>query len=216
MDTRRVLRREYMAQLNQDDATQEMALCRREAEKLVKEGKLMTAALYRYGRQLFLYTEALENEVTPETFLSALDEKLAPWPQGGETVKWVRMIPVFWHAEPQNADEWRLSRPRQRRRGRIALLKEDELAEYVCHHFALTREGVFKGDKYMFISLYGRTLFSYFEEPRSSDNVLKTDTPSQAIKGWMETDPDSHFEHFPESKGQNFLLIDACFDVGEE
>ena len=217
MITKKVIRAEYMAQLKKpaEELDRAYAACREEALTRIEKSELMTAALYIHSRQLYLYMESLEETLRPESFMNALHKHLALWPQGDDSVHWVKMTPVFWHAEPTSADEWRLSRPRQRRRGRIALLKPDMLTEYVYHHFALTREGVFKGDKYMFISLYGNTLFSYFEEPRSSDNVLKTDTPSEAIKNWMEVDPDRHFLHLPGSNGQNFLLIDACFDVGE-
>ena len=217
MDTEKILRTEYMAQLraDADDLAASYAACRKEALGLIRGGKLMTAALYIYSRQLYLYTESVGTECAPESFLHPLAGKLSPWPQGDESVDWVRMTPVFWHAEPESADQWRLSRPRERRRGRIAYLKPDMLTEYVYHHFALTREGVFPGDKYMFISLYGTTLFSYFEEPRSSDSILNTGAPSKAIRSWLATDPDSHFIHLPGSKGQNFLLLPACFDVGE-
>ena len=217
MDERKIIRAEYMAQLARpaEGLAGEFDRCRAEALRCVAKGEIMTAALYRYSRQLYLYVEWIGEERAPGSFMGALGEQLNPWPQGDESVYWVKMAPVFWHAEPLNADEWRLSRPRQRRRGRIALLKDGMLTEYVYHHFALTREGVFRGDKYMFISLYGNTLFSYFEEPRSSDNARKIEAESEAIKGWMAVDPNSHFIPLPGSKGQNFLLIDACFDVGE-
>ncbi len=218
MDERKIIRTEYTAQLAHpaEELAEVIANCRLEALKRIEKGELMTAALYVYSKQLYLYAEWIGEEKTPESFMDPLRKYLSPWPQGNENVRWVKMVPVFWHAVPICADEWRESRPRQRRRGRIALLKENGLTEYVYHHFALTREGVFRGDKYMFISLYGSTLFSYFEEPRSSDNTLKTDTPSEAIKGWMAVDPDSHFIPLPGSNGQNFLLIEALFDVGED
>ena len=217
MDDRRVIRKEYMAQLACAPEGFEplYSACRRAALALIQEGRLMTAALYRYNRQLYLYVESIGEEIAPECFMGALKEKLNPWPAGDGQVFWAEMTPVFWHAQPLSADEWREGRPRQRRRGRIAKLYPDKLTEYVYHHFALTQEGVFKGDKYMFISLYGDTLFSYFEEPRTSDNTTKTDVPSEAIRAWMAVDPDSHFAPLPGSNGQNFLLIDACFDVGE-
>lgn len=217
MDDRKVIRCEYAAFLKTGAACpdEKFALCGQNAKKRVADGEMMTCALYRYGRRLFLYAEFLGSELKPESFLSPLDQYLAPCPGWSGDALWAKMTPVFWHAEPLNADEWRQSRPRERRRGRIALLKRDKITEYVFHHLALTREGVFRGDKYMFISLLDDTLFSYFEEPRSSDNVSKTDTPSKAFEGWLAVDPESHFIPLPGSNGQNFLLIDSCFDTGE-
>ena len=213
----KVIRNEYLCMLKNELPLDHAAFaaCREGALRLIKTGRLMTAAMYMYKKQLFLYTESLENEVTPEEFLSPLGEIILPQPLEGEAAPWVKMVPVFWHAEPTDAASWRESRPRQRRRGRIAYLFNDKLTEYVYHHRALTEEGVFRGDKYMFISLWGNLLFSYFEEPRSSDNVNGSSEQSRAINDWMRVDPDSHFKKLPGSNGQNFLLIEACFDVGE-
>ena len=217
MEKNTVIRAEYMAQLK--DAPEvngaRFAAARENALKLIRDGRLMTAALYIYGRQLFMYAESLGEKVGAEEICAPMSGSLSPFPQGDGSVEWAPMVPVFWHCEPESAAQWRLGRPRERRRGRIALLKPEKLTEYVYHHFALTREGVFKGDKYMFISLYGSLLFSYFEEPRSSESTLRIDKESRAIVEWTATDPDSHFIHLPGSNGQNFLLLPAVFDVGE-
>ena len=218
MDDARVIRAEYFCALGDLMELTHPAFgkCRSNALKLIKAGRLMTCAMYMYQKRLFMYVESLDEDVDPDEIALPLKPFIRPQPFGGEEERgWIKMIPVFWHAEPQGAASWREGRPRQRRRGRIAFLKPDKLTEYVYHHRALTDEGVFRGDKYMFISLWGDLLFSYFEEPRSSDNARGADGESRAIKGWIDTDPDSHFIHLEGSNGQNFLLIDACFDVGE-
>ena len=184
------------------------------AEAAVQAGRVMTAALYRYGRQLFLYLEPVGEESLPESLLAGMAGALDLWPQKEETARWVRMYPVFWHCVPGRAEDW-LRRPaRERRRGRIAYLKPETMFEYVYHHFALTQEGRFPGDRYMFISLHEDVLFSYFEEPRSSESRLGTAQPSEAITPWLACDPDSLFRHLPGSNGQNFLLLPAVWDVG--
>lgn len=43
-----------------------LAACAENARKAIREGSLMTAALYYYGRQLFLYYEALGEPCGPE------------------------------------------------------------------------------------------------------------------------------------------------------
>ena len=68
----------------------------------------------------------------------------------------------------------------------------------------------------MSIALHEDVLFSYFEEPRSPVNIRRADGESQAIRGWMEVDPDSHFIHLPGSEGQNFLLLPDYFALGQE
>ncbi len=219
-DTRPVLRCHWRALLR--ETADETALvkaaeeCRGAAQTLISQGKLMTAALFRYGRQLFLYFECIGEELPPETLMAAMSPLLTPWPQKDTTRDWARMYHVYWHCEPVDAEDWREGRPRQRRRGRIAYLKRDKLFDYVTHHRAIVEEGLLRGDKYMSIALHEDVLFSYFEEPRSSVNILRTEEgESRAIQAWEAVDPESHFIHLPGSEGQNFLLLPALFDVGE-
>ena len=71
-----VIRCHYRGLLNADPQSEEakraLAACRENAEALIREGKLMTAALYHYGRQLFLYFEALADECPPEGWMAPL------------------------------------------------------------------------------------------------------------------------------------------------
>ena len=191
--------------------------CKTEAEKLVHDGRMMAAGLYIYGRQLFLYYEALGEEFGPEEFMRPMDAVLSPWPQKEETARWAKMYPVYWHCEPRNEADWRRTPKPLCRRGRIAYLKQDTMFEYVYHHFAIVKEGLLRGDKYMSIALHEDVLFSYFEEPRSSVNIRRTDEgESKAIRGWQDVNPESHFIHLPGSEGQNFLLLPDVFTVGQE
>ncbi len=216
MDTRPVFRCHYRAQLCAEMDEALLTACREEAERLIREVRMMTAALYYYGNQLFLYYEPIGCEFAPETFMEPLHPLLSSWPQKEERRDWAKMYHVYWHCEPRDADDWRRDPLPQRRRGRIAYLKNDTMFEYVYHHFAIVKEGLLKGDKYMSIALHEDVLFSYFEEPRSSVNIRRADGESRAIRGWMDVDPDSHFIHLPGSEGQNFLLLPDYFALGQE
>lgn len=213
-DTREVFRCHYRARLREEMNPSLLREARESAEKMIQEGCLMTAALYYYGRQLFLYYEALGNEIPPEDFMKPLDPLLSPWPQKEDTARWVRMYHIYWHSEPKDAEDWRRNPIPQRRRGRIAYLKPENMFEYVYHHFAIVREGLLKGDRYMSIALHEDVLFSYFEEPRSSVNIRGEEGESQAIKAWKAAIPESHFIPLPGSGGQNFLLLPEYFALG--
>ena len=194
-----------------------IAACRENAEALIAKGKLMTAALYIYGRQLFLYYEAIGEEMGPEAFMTPLTPLLSLWPEKENTVPWAKMYHIYWHCEPKDEADWRRDPKPLRRRGRIAYLKHETMFEYVYHHFAIVREGLLKGDRYMSIALHEDVLFSYFEEPRSSVNIRRVDGPeSQTIQGWLDVNPEAHFIPLPGSNGQNFLLLPECFAVGQE
>ena len=222
MENRPVFRRHFRALLK--SAPEEIpswegkiASAKAAAEDLIRQGAMMTAGLYIYGKQLFLYFEPIGDPFPPERFLSALHNDLQDWPQKEKIEKWAAMYHIYWHCEPKGETDWKRAPAPLRRRGRIAYLKQDTLFEYVYHHFAIVQEGLLRGDKYMSIALHEDVLFSYFEEPRSSVNIRRTqEGESRAIQGWLDADPEAHFIHLPGSGGQNFLLLPECFAVGQE
>lgn len=176
----------------------------------------MTAALYYYGNQLFLYYEAVGEEIRPECFMAPLHPVLSQWPQKEDTCDWALMYNVFWHDAPKDDEDWKRSVPPERRRGRIAWLKHDTMFRYVYHHFAIAEEGILQGDRYQSIALHEDILFSYFEEPRTPGNLRRDTTlQSQTIQAWLDVNPESHFIPLPGSNGSNFLLLPQYFALGE-
>ena len=176
----------------------------------------MTAALYYYGNQLFLYYEAVGEEIRPERFMAPLHPVLSQWPQKEDTCDWALMYNVFWHDAPKDDEDWKRSVPPERRRGRIAWLKHDTMFRYVYHHFAIAEEGILQGDRYQSIALHEDILFSYFEEPRTPGNLRRDTTlQSQTIQAWLDVNPESHFIPLPGSNGSNFLLLPQYFALGE-
>ncbi len=189
--------------------------CEDRAAQWLHDGHIMTAGLYRFSRQLFLYCEALEAPFTPECFMAPAHRILIPWPQKDTVRDWAAMYPVFWHDSPRDAQDWQRCSVPEKRVGRIALLRHEYLFDYVYHHTALVREGLLRGDRYMQIALHEDILFSYHEEPRGSVNIRRDHTMSSAvIQDWINADPDAHFVHLPESNGANFLPVPTVFTVG--
>lgn len=96
------------------------------------------------------------------------------------------------------------------------MLHPEKLLSYVCHHQAIVEEGLLVGDRYQMISQHENLLFSYFETPRDREqvNIRRKQEVSEEIKRWEEVDPESHFYHFPEAQGENFLVIPTVFSVG--
>lgn len=208
--------------LPEDDALplpcrQALAACEQNARTLIGQGRLLTAALYHYRRQLFLYYEAVGGPREPEAFMGPLHPHLVPWPQKETIRDWAPMYPIYWHDVPRDAADWQRPAPPQKRRGRIAYLRPETMFEYCYHHFAIVQEGLFPGDRYQFISLHEDVLFSYFEEPKSFTNIRhEPETGSQAIEAWLAADPAAHFIPLPGSEGENFLLLPAYFALGQE
>ena len=214
-----VYRCHYRGRLEEADAAQLSDLlqqCEQNAQQLINDGALMTAALYYYGNQLFLYYEAVGEEIRPERFMAPLHPVLSQWPQKEDTCDWALMYNVFWHDAPKDDEDWKRSVPPERRRGRIAWLKHDTMFRYVYHHFAIAEEGILQGDRYQSIALHEDILFSYFEEPRTPGNLRRDTTlQSQTIQAWLDVNPESHFIPLPGSNGSNFLLLPHYFTLGE-
>ena len=214
-----VYRCHYRGRLEAADAAQLSDLlqqCEQNAQQLINDGALMTAALYYYGNQLFLYYEAVGQEIRPERFMAPLHPVLSQWPQKEDTCDWALMYNVFWHDAPKDDEDWKRSVPPERRRGRIAWLKHDTMFRYVYHHFAIAEEGILQGDRYQSIALHEDILFSYFEEPRTPGNLRRDTTlQSQTIQAWLDVNPESHFIPLPGSNGSNFLLLPHYFTLGE-
>ena len=214
-----VYRCHYRGRLEAADAAQLSDLlqqCEQNAQRLINDGALMTAALYYYGNQLFLYYEAVGEEIRPERFMAPLHPVLSQWPQKEDTCDWALMYNVFWHDAPKDDEDWKRSVPPERRRGRIAWLKHDTMFRYVYHHFAIAEEGILQGDRYQSIALHEDILFSYFEEPRTPGNLRRDTTlQSQTIQAWLDVNPESHFIPLPGSNGSNFLLLPQYFALGE-
>ena len=214
-----VYRCHYRGRLEEADAAQladMLQQCEQNAQRLINDGALMTAALYYYGNQLFLYYEAVGEEIRPERCMAPLHPVLSQWPQKEETCAWALMYNVFWHDAPKDDEDWKRSVPPERRRGRIAWLKHDTMFRYVYHHYAIVQEGLLRGDRYQSIALHEDIRFSYFEEPRTPGNLRRDTTlQSQTIQAWLDVNPESHFIPLPVSNGSNFLLLPEYFTLGE-
>ncbi|WP_070000209.1 hypothetical protein [Cellulosilyticum sp. I15G10I2] len=221
-----IIRAQYRAALKEgtrDEKLLELVeVCRERAEQKRKDGSLLTAAMFRYNRLVFLYIEYIginsnvKVEAIPDVWFSDLSAVLYIWPELSGNKNWAYMFPVFWFDQPESLTQWKRKKKPDRRCGRIAVLYPEQLFSYVCHHQAIVKEGLLVGDRYQMISLHENLLFSYFEIPREREqvNIRQIKQESEEIKAWMAANPESHFYHFPEAKGENFLIISELFTVG--
>ncbi len=219
-EKQQVRRASYRAALRSDagEAQNDRAFaeCQRILEQEKEAHRLLAAALYRYGRFLFLYTEGIGETAVPEKLFAPAVPLLQKWPVTIEEPDndrvWVLMQPYYYHAIPESAEEWMRNRQPSQRRGRIALLAPGKWENYMMHHLALMREGLIEGDRYHLISIHENVLFSYFEEPKTMTNLQrKPGAQSKALEDWLLTDPESHFMRFVPGQGpgpdENFMFL---------
>jgi len=155
--------------------------------------------------------------IRPEELLASLNPFLQLWPGQKDDRLWVHMYHIYYHSVPESPEQWKRAAVPEKRRGRIAFLRDDKLFSYTYFHKAIVDEGLLEGDKYQSIALHENILFSYFEEPKTFVNVRgDASGESQVIKKWLAVDPESHFIHMPQGKGENFMFLPALFVVGLE
>lgn len=234
-----IIRAQYRAVLRKEAAPervqQAFVLWEERLKKEQANGQILTGTMCRYGERVFFYLEYIaeeENTVDEAEWRSKLpslaqeflghENVLEKWPSfdASKTQKeeryWVYMYPVFWFDEPRSLDTWKRKEEPDQRCGRIAVLHSEKLFSYICHHQAIVEEGLLVGDRRQMISQHENLLFSYFETPRDREqvNISRRQEVSKEIKRWEEVDPESHFYHFPEAHGENFLVIPTVFSVG--
>lgn len=184
-------------------------------KKAIHSNRCLTVALYRYKDMLFLYFEALEDELAPSELFPTLSQKLELWPQKDGKTPWAYMYHIYYHSIPESIKEWERY-GKKIRRGRIAYLHPEKLFSYVYYHKAIVDEGLLDGDQYQSIVLHENILFSYFEEPKIMTHIKKDrKEESKVINEWLAVDPESHFDHTLSGES-NFLFIDEIFSIGRE
>lgn len=244
----KIYRLHYRGQLKEDISEEALEKAVKQCVVNVRQaqenGRVLTAALYRAGRMLFFYYEALGTPLAvtepiaaqggaeellesgedvqttclyPDELLVSMNPLLQVWPGQRDDRLWVHMYHIYYHSEPTTVEGWKRAAVPELRRGRIAFLRDDKLFGYTYFHKAIVDEGLLAGDKYQSIALHENILFSYFEEPKQFVNVRgDVSMESKVIQNWLAVDPESHFIHMPEGNGENFMFLPALFAVGVE
>ncbi|GAB2697491.1 hypothetical protein ACFQWB_05230 [Paenibacillus thermoaerophilus] len=189
----------YRAQLLEGGDDEGVARIRElagEARELLRDGKLMTIAVYRWRRHVFLYAESVRGEFSPDETFGAAADRLEDWPGLERKRKWVPMIDVFHFNEPADAEHWRRKTPVERRVGRVAHLKPEMVASYIYYHYQLQEERAFLGDKYEIIAIHENLLFGYQEFPKVIEEpVLPRKLQTKGTpEPWELSRMDLHFQ----------------------
>ncbi|SFF13600.1 hypothetical protein SAMN04487969_1157 [Paenibacillus algorifonticola] len=208
------------AQLLADEEMKALASVERLREKLlpwIEEGKFMTAALFKWERNLFLYVESMMDEPpAPEELMRDLSSYLEPWPGQAEKRLWIPMIDVFHFNAPASPEHWRRKAAVERRVGRVAHLKPEMAASYIYYHYQLQEEHAFHGPKYEIIAMHENLLFGYqefptvVEEPILPRKLMTSGTPTD----WSESRMDLHFQPWPDGH-LYFKPVETWFALGE-
>lgn len=187
-----------------------------EASRLIQEGRLMTAAGFKWNRHVFLYYECMEDVIPPEVLLPMATDYLEDWPGQELSRKWIHLIDVFHFNTPKDAAHWRRKAPVDRQFGRVAHLKPEMVASYVYYHYQLQEEHAFHGPKFEIIGIHENLLFGYQEFPAIVEEpvVPKKLTTSGTPEDWQESRMDLHFQPWPDGH-LYFKPIETLFSLQE-
>lgn len=203
-------------------------------KKKHEAGELLRGSVFRRGIDLFLYLELLvdDDKVIPGSTdpsgivtlsrVEGLTELADSWfgdiafmfreHSGlGEQHRWLYMHPVFWHDLADEAGDWMEGRAGAEPLGKVAVLNSEKLASYVFHHQDITAEGLLKGPRTKFISLFGRVLFMCQDlvDERPEVNVRRNDEPSKALERWEAAGSAGHFVDLTGIPGKAFKEMET-------
>ena len=183
-----IYRFQYTAYLKSGlDITNILPKIKNEGKISSENGLCMTVSLFRYENELYLYFETTDENMLPEKILPSMNE----WVQNG----WTLMENVYYTAIPADADYW-ARQGEKKHIGRLGRLVSNKINSYIHYHKEIMKEGLFDGDKYLFISLTGNTLFLYSESPDIMTHLRSNSAEkSKVIEEWRSINPGSHFDH---------------------
>jgi hypothetical protein len=163
------------------------------ADLLVKSGDIMTASMFKWGRNLFVYYECTGKEYLPCQLFSTLEELLMGWPGGDNERKWVRMMDIYHCVEPVSVEHWRRKIPVKTNTARLMRLKPEMLSSYIFYHWQYQEEDPGCWCKYSSIYLNENLTIMFNEDPDPPEvppykgKLNTTNTPTN----WQEL----MFEH---------------------
>lgn len=174
----------------------------------IKSGTSLTVAMFRYENTLYLYAESTKDNVCPSELFPAVTDIL-------DSSKWQLMNNVYYTSIPESLEYWARNE-KKTRIGRIGKLLPDKIDSYIEYHIKFMEEGLFDGEKYLFISLKDNTLFLYSEDPGQMVHLNKdSNEESTVVHEWRKLNPKGHFDH--EFSGEpNFVFLDEIFSLGRE
>lgn len=139
------------------------------AKALICKGVLMTLSLFKLNRNLFLYYECINENITPAGITPELDSMLEMRPDGNGGKIWIPMSDIFHFSEPVSVEHWKRKEPVQKRVGMIARIRPDMLSSYIYYHYMLQEGQLTIVNKYCMIGLDENLIFYYEEQPVTSE-----------------------------------------------
>ena len=165
--------------------------------------QILTASLFRWRNNLFLYCECPDAAIAPGDLVGGLDQAMATWPGATTPRVWAPMMDIFHYNRPQSVEHWRRDQPPEARTARVIYLRPEMVSSYIFFHYQMQEEKPGAGDKYGQISIHENLLFFYLEQPATPEAaqhqglLQTTNTPAS----WQEVMV-PHFQPWNDEEGE--------------
>lgn len=161
----------------------------------LKTGKIMNVNVFSFERELYVYIESVEDEITPDVILNGVQEYLVPW--ADEENKYFYLLTEIFHFnEPQSIEHWRRKEKPSYCFGMLAKIIPEFTARYIYYHYQFQEERPGMGDKYGRIFLMGDTTFYYGEVPNVLEHAIH--------KGTLDTNNTPNADKWQDIMGTHF------------
>ncbi len=165
-------------------------------------GKIMNANVFSFGKELYVYIESVEEEVTPDELLQGIRTYLIPWTDAEDKYFYL-LTEIFHFNEPQSIEHWSRKEKPLYCFGMLAKIVPELTARYIYYHYQFQEERPGMGDKYGRIFLMGDMAFYYGEAPEIIEEALH--------KGTLDTNNTPDDETWQSIMGTHFLWWEETY-----
>ncbi|MDR1824004.1 MAG: hypothetical protein LBR27_01480 [Bifidobacteriaceae bacterium] len=133
----------------------------------IGQRRLLTASVFRYGRDFFAYYESLDGPgcpMAPAQLFGDLTGLVETWPGEAGPQAWTPMVDIYHASRPVSPEDWARPRP-VAVLGQVNRLRPEMVSSYVFYHFQYQEEKPGDWAKYAAIYLHGNLMFFYQEQP---------------------------------------------------
>lgn len=137
------------------------------AQKYCEDGRLLTVSVFKWDRNIFLYYESVEDEVTPLELLGLVQMYLEEWPGECKKRYWIPMVDIYHCVDGEAVKSFRNGAPIQKTMANIARFKPEMLSSYIFYHYQYQEEKPGDFSKWCAIYLHENLAIIYGEDPDS-------------------------------------------------
>lgn len=125
--------------------------------------KIMNVNAFATDKELYIYIESCEDEISPSELFLGIEKYLCIWPDTNNA--FYQLTEIFHFNAPQNIDHWTRKEKPKYCFCMLAKIVPELASRYIYYHYQFQEERPGSGDKYGRIFFMGDTALYYGEYP---------------------------------------------------